>query len=102
MLEERKLGVILNKQELSKEKITAALDKIINDKSYREMAKETARMISEKPETADTRILRYTQFAADFDIAERIRMHGSKLGIIEYFNLDIIFARLVTARFQSS
>ncbi|KAI6174486.1 Cation efflux family protein [Aphelenchoides bicaudatus] len=67
MLEERGIGVGMNKHDLNRETISAALNKIINDKSYYQNSKQLAKIIAAKPETANQRVLRYTEFAAKFD-----------------------------------
>uniref|UniRef100_A0A914D3A4 glucuronosyltransferase n=1 Tax=Acrobeloides nanus TaxID=290746 RepID=A0A914D3A4_9BILA len=53
MLEYRKMAVVLDRKELTVEKLTEALKKIIEDNSYRKNAKRISALISAKPIAAN-------------------------------------------------
>jgi hypothetical protein len=49
-------------------------------------------MIAEKPMKVDERVLKYTEFAAKFNVAEQLDLPGRTMGTIQFYNIDAIFA----------
>uniref|UniRef100_A0A914CMK0 glucuronosyltransferase n=1 Tax=Acrobeloides nanus TaxID=290746 RepID=A0A914CMK0_9BILA len=66
MLEYRKTALALNAKDLTVEKLTKAINEIIEDDRYHRNAKKLAAMIAAKPMSAEERVVRYTEFAAQF------------------------------------
>ncbi|KAI6193283.1 UDP-glucuronosyltransferase [Aphelenchoides besseyi] len=95
MLEERKLGVSLGKTELSDSNVIInAIKTITENAEYSARAKETSEMMQNKPMSPAEAVLRYTEFAARFDVASSLDIYGRRLNVIAFYNLDI-FAFLI-------
>ncbi|KAI1699828.1 UDP-glucoronosyl and UDP-glucosyl transferase domain-containing protein [Ditylenchus destructor] len=91
MLERRGTALILDKGTLSKEDVVAAIKKIITDPSYRANAALLSRMIKAKPMNADERILKYSEFAAEFGDTGTLQTQGRYMSFVELYSLDVIF-----------
>uniref|UniRef100_A0A914DH23 glucuronosyltransferase n=1 Tax=Acrobeloides nanus TaxID=290746 RepID=A0A914DH23_9BILA len=94
-LEYRNTSIALERKSLTAEKLTMAIKKIVEDDSYRKNAKRLAKMIAEKPMTAEERVVKYTEFAAKFGPDLNLDLHGSQMSFIEFYCLDIILPPLV-------
>ena len=53
-------------------------------------AKRVSKMIKSKPMNADERIIKYTEFAAEFGKNNNLDMEGRHLNFIQFYCLDII------------
>jgi len=90
MTEERKLGINLPKTEMTKEKITAALSELVRDEKYLKQAREVAKMIKKRPMSTEQRVIKYTEFAAEFDISSNLNDYGSHQTTIQFYNIDVV------------
>uniref|UniRef100_A0A914CJN4 glucuronosyltransferase n=1 Tax=Acrobeloides nanus TaxID=290746 RepID=A0A914CJN4_9BILA len=95
MLEYRNTSIALERKSLTVEKLTMAIKKIVEDDSYRKYAKRLAKLIAEKPMTAEERVVKYTEFAAKFGPDLNLDLHGSEMSFTEFYCLDIILPPLV-------
>ncbi|MFH4980137.1 hypothetical protein AB6A40_006846, partial [Gnathostoma spinigerum] len=64
-IKKRGVGVIVDRFDLNEETITAALQTVLNER-YQLRAKHLAKMIRSKPMTPQERVVKYTEFAAEF------------------------------------
>ena len=97
MLEYRNMAVVLNRKELTVEKLTEALKEIIEDDSYRKNAKRISALIAAKPMSAEERIVKYTEFAAKFGPDLNLDMEGRHLNFVQFYCLDIILPAILLA-----
>ncbi|KAI1692113.1 UDP-glucoronosyl and UDP-glucosyl transferase domain-containing protein [Ditylenchus destructor] len=88
MLERRGTAIVLGKGKLRKEDVVDAIKKIIADPSYRANATLLSRMIKAKPMNADERILKYTEFAAEFGDTGTLQAQGRYMSFVELYSLD--------------
>ncbi|KAI1726133.1 UDP-glucoronosyl and UDP-glucosyl transferase domain-containing protein [Ditylenchus destructor] len=91
LLERRGTALILDKGKMNKDDVVAAIKKIIADPSYRENAKLVARMIKAKPMNADERIIKYSEFAAEFGDTGTLQTQGRYMTFVELYSLDVLF-----------
>ncbi|KAI6202646.1 Glucuronosyltransferase [Aphelenchoides fujianensis] len=96
LMEERGLGIRMDKLQLTAEKLTAAIREVVDNPEYREQSRLVAEMMRTKPLNAEQLILRYTEFAHRFDVARQLDMHGWRLNTIVFYNLDV-YAALIAA-----
>lgn len=47
-------------------------------------------MIQSKPMSSEERVVKYTEFAAEFGRHNNLDLSGKDLGFIQFYNLDII------------
>ncbi|CAD5214224.1 unnamed protein product [Bursaphelenchus xylophilus] len=90
MVEDRGLGISAHKAELTSENLIKTFSELINDKKYYKKAKSIARMIKGKPLQPVDRVLQYTEYAADYDIAEVLELEGRHLNIVQFYNIDVL------------
>jgi hypothetical protein len=90
MVQRKGVGIRLDKHTLTKEILKDAFTKIIDDPSFKKKANELARMIAKKPISADERIVKYAEFAAEFDVHEALDIYGRNLSVIEFYNIDVL------------
>lgn len=62
-----------------------------------ENARETSHMIAKKPLSPDERVLKYTEFAAEFGVAENLDMYGRRLSFFQFYSLDVILPVVVVS-----
>jgi 2-hydroxyacylsphingosine 1-beta-galactosyltransferase len=102
MVQRKGVGIRLDKHTLTKEILKDAFLKIIDDPSFKKKANELARMIAKKPISVDERIVKYAEFAAEFDVDEALDISGRNLSTIEFYNIDVLcsmFLIILTALF---
>ncbi|CAD5209344.1 unnamed protein product [Bursaphelenchus okinawaensis] len=70
------VGYRLDKFKITKNTVVEALRTVIQDESYKKRSKELSRMIRAKPMSPDERIQKYSEFAAEFNIADNLDIYG--------------------------
>lgn len=90
IVEERGIGLQLDKNDLTKEKIVDSIKKLVYEPDYMRKAKELSDLIRSKPMNADERLIKYVEFAAKYDVHSALDLNGRYLSTIEYYNLDVI------------
>uniref|UniRef100_A0A0M3IWD4 glucuronosyltransferase n=1 Tax=Ascaris lumbricoides TaxID=6252 RepID=A0A0M3IWD4_ASCLU len=58
--------------------------------SYGESAKRLAQMIRKKPISARERVIKYTEFAAEFGPFDNLNSAGVRLNFFQYYLIDIL------------
>jgi hypothetical protein len=95
MLEYQQTALALNAKDLTVEKLTKAINEIIEDDRYNRNAKKLAEMIAAKPMSAEERVVRYTEFAAQFGPDLHLDMYGRQLNFLQFYCLDIIIPAML-------
>lgn len=95
MLEYRKMAVVLDRKQLSVEKLTDAIKTVINNPSYRQNAKRIAALIEAKPMSSAERFVKYTEFAAKFGNDINLDIEGRHLNFWQFYCLDIIIPAIL-------
>lgn len=57
--------------------------------SYSKNARELRALLKAKPYTPEETFVRYSEFAARFDLHERLDLYGRHLSFVEFYNLDV-------------
>jgi hypothetical protein len=84
------VGIRLDKSTITKQILSNAFTKIIDDPSFKKKAKILAQMIAKKPTKPDESIVKYAEFATEFDVHEALDIYGRNLSIIEFYNIDVL------------
>ncbi|CEF70287.1 UDP-glucuronosyl/UDP-glucosyltransferase family-containing protein [Strongyloides ratti] len=69
--------------------------KIIHNKTYSKRANRIGTLMKDVPFKANEIIIKTTEFIGKNGNIPEMNLHGSNMGIIEFFNLDIIFILIV-------
>jgi hypothetical protein len=64
-------------------------NKQLTNFSYRQKAKEMAKILSSKPISAEDLFIKNVEFATKFDLHTNLDMLGRNLSTVEYYNIDI-------------
>lgn len=96
MLQHRGIGLEIDKSDLTKENIVAAIRKVVYEPNYMRRAKELSEIIRNKPMQPDELFVKHVEFAAKYNVHEALDMHGRYLNTVQYYNLDIIGLLLTT------
>uniref|UniRef100_A0A8R1DVW7 UDP-glucuronosyltransferase n=1 Tax=Caenorhabditis japonica TaxID=281687 RepID=A0A8R1DVW7_CAEJA len=96
----RKHGFAVNIQKgtLSKETIVEALHEIFENDSYKQKVKRLSAMVRAQPEKPAERLLKWSEFLAEFKHLDNLEPAGQRLNFFQYYSLDVI-AFLITVIF---
>uniref|UniRef100_A0A1I7Z2H8 UDP-glucuronosyltransferase n=1 Tax=Steinernema glaseri TaxID=37863 RepID=A0A1I7Z2H8_9BILA len=89
--EKHGLGYLVPKGEVSAENLIRALEAVLNDERYTVAARRMNAMLEKKPVQPGTLLVRWTEFLAEFQQLENLVPYGTKLGFVQYHNLDVLF-----------
>ncbi|CAD5228143.1 unnamed protein product [Bursaphelenchus xylophilus] len=95
MVVRKGIAVQLEKSKLTKEAIQKALKEIIENKSYKEKSQKLSKIIRDKPQSPEERIVKACEFAAKYELHEHLDLPGRTLGVIEFYNIDVIALLIV-------
>ncbi|MFH4974639.1 hypothetical protein AB6A40_001348 [Gnathostoma spinigerum] len=88
-IKKRGVGIIVDRFDLSEETITAALQAVLSER-YQLRAKHLAKMIHSKPLTPQERVVKYTEFAAEFGPITNFNSAALTLNVFQFYLLDIL------------
>uniref|UniRef100_A0A1I7ZEG1 UDP-glucuronosyltransferase n=1 Tax=Steinernema glaseri TaxID=37863 RepID=A0A1I7ZEG1_9BILA len=83
-------GYLLQKAEISEENIVAALEAVLNDPKYGQSVQRMHSMLEKKPVQPEALLRRWTEFLGEFKQLDNLVPYGTKLGFVQYHNLDVI------------
>uniref|UniRef100_A0A915B6U5 glucuronosyltransferase n=1 Tax=Parascaris univalens TaxID=6257 RepID=A0A915B6U5_PARUN len=95
MIERRNVAYVIDKNNLTKNSLSYALNAVLFDPSYRNSARRLARMIHKKPSSAKERLIKYVEFAAEFGPVENLDPASRKLNVFQYYLIDVILPVLI-------
>ncbi|GMS94667.1 hypothetical protein PENTCL1PPCAC_16842 [Pristionchus entomophagus] len=90
LVERLGMGINVHKTKVSKETVTNALRKIVEDKSLKANAQRIKSMIATKPVSAETLLVRWTEFLAQHKKLDNLVPYGTSLNFFVYHSLDVI------------
>ena len=91
LLQRRGSAIKIDKSELNKESIVAAIKEIINNEKYRKNAQMISKMVNAKPFSPAERVVKYAEFAAQFGDTGTLTTEGRYQSFIVLYSLDVIF-----------
>uniref|UniRef100_A0A914Q3I8 glucuronosyltransferase n=1 Tax=Panagrolaimus davidi TaxID=227884 RepID=A0A914Q3I8_9BILA len=90
LLVRRGTAIKIDKTEISKASIVAAIKEIISNKKYKENANQLAKMVNSKPFPGLERVVKYAEFAAEFGDTGTLQSEGANQSFIVLYSLDAI------------
>ena len=96
MLEEKGTAVVINKHDISKDVIVAAIRKTIESPQYKENALRISQMIEAKPMTSEEKIVKYAEFAGRFGDTGVFSSEGINLSAFQLYSYDVILFLIFT------
>uniref|UniRef100_F1L2U8 glucuronosyltransferase n=1 Tax=Ascaris suum TaxID=6253 RepID=F1L2U8_ASCSU len=90
MAEKRQVALLLDKRFISSDSLSDAIRAVLYNQTYGESAKRLAQMIRKKPISARERVIKYTEFAAEFGPFDNLNSAGVRLNFFQYYLIDIL------------
>ncbi|KAE9551644.1 hypothetical protein FO519_005142 [Halicephalobus sp. NKZ332] len=90
ILEAKQTGITLLKHQITKDLLVSTIRKIIDDENYKKNAQQLSRMVKSKPMSAEERVVKYTEFAAEFGNTEALQSEGRNLHWIQLYSIDVV------------
>uniref|UniRef100_A0A0K0F3H3 glucuronosyltransferase n=1 Tax=Strongyloides venezuelensis TaxID=75913 RepID=A0A0K0F3H3_STRVS len=92
LLVRQKYGIIMNKLDLKNPDVLIKnIKTILNDDTYKKNAKMVSKRLNKRPIGSKRLLIEHIEFAAEFGRLDILDLGSRNMGIIEYYNLDIIF-----------
>uniref|UniRef100_A0AC34QFZ1 UDP-glucuronosyltransferase n=1 Tax=Panagrolaimus sp. JU765 TaxID=591449 RepID=A0AC34QFZ1_9BILA len=101
MMKDRGVGVIVQKDNITKKSIVAAINEILSNPNFKQNAKRLSRMVKAKPMTAEERVVKFTEFAAEFGDSGAFQSEGRHLSYFQLHSLDVIAFLIAIISFAS-
>uniref|UniRef100_F1KZ92 glucuronosyltransferase n=1 Tax=Ascaris suum TaxID=6253 RepID=F1KZ92_ASCSU len=96
LAEQRRIGIIISKSEFNELNIVHAIKEILHNNEYKTNVQQLLAMIRAKPVPSEQLLVKWTEFVAEFKTLPNLTPYGTKLGIIEYFCIDVIIFLIFT------
>uniref|UniRef100_A0A0N4ZAL4 glucuronosyltransferase n=1 Tax=Parastrongyloides trichosuri TaxID=131310 RepID=A0A0N4ZAL4_PARTI len=90
LAEKHGFGLYLAKSDINQKNIYKSIKTIIDDDSYSKKIKRIQQMILKQPVSSEDLLLKWTEFLAEFKTLENMVPYGTKLGFIQYYQVDVI------------
>uniref|UniRef100_A0A0N5BDT8 glucuronosyltransferase n=1 Tax=Strongyloides papillosus TaxID=174720 RepID=A0A0N5BDT8_STREA len=91
LIERQKCGIVMNKFELAdSSKLIKNIKTILDDDIYKKNAKMVARRLNKRPIGSKRLLIEHIEFAAEFGKLDMLDLASRNMGLIEYYNLDVI------------
>uniref|UniRef100_A0A914QF71 glucuronosyltransferase n=2 Tax=Panagrolaimus davidi TaxID=227884 RepID=A0A914QF71_9BILA len=90
LLVRRETAIKLEKTDISKENLVAAIKEIIGNEKYRKNAKLLSKIVNAKPTTAAERVVKYAEFAAQFGDTGTLQTQGRYQSFWVLYSIDVI------------
>uniref|UniRef100_A0A0N5BUV6 glucuronosyltransferase n=1 Tax=Strongyloides papillosus TaxID=174720 RepID=A0A0N5BUV6_STREA len=92
LVERQNYGIIMNKLDLANPDILIKnIKTVLDDETYRKNAKIVSRRLNKRPIGSKKLLIEHIEFAAEFGKLDMLDLASRNMGVIEYYNLDIIF-----------
>uniref|UniRef100_A0A0K0FG90 glucuronosyltransferase n=1 Tax=Strongyloides venezuelensis TaxID=75913 RepID=A0A0K0FG90_STRVS len=96
LIERQKCGIVMSKFELADSSILIKnIETILNDETYKHNAKMVSLRLNKRPIGSKRLLIEHVEFAAEFGRLDMLDLASRNMGMIEYYNLDIIFPVIV-------
>uniref|UniRef100_A0A0K0FG84 glucuronosyltransferase n=1 Tax=Strongyloides venezuelensis TaxID=75913 RepID=A0A0K0FG84_STRVS len=91
LVERQNFGIIMNKLDLANPDILVKnIKTILNNITYRKNAKIVSRRLNKRPIGSKRLLIEHIEFAAEFGKLDMLDLGSRNMGMIEYYNLDVI------------
>ncbi|RCN46667.1 UDP-glucoronosyl and UDP-glucosyl transferase [Ancylostoma caninum] len=93
-------GIMLEKVRLQDSKVLHdAIGKVLSDKRYERAAHRIRDLLAKRPFTPQEKLVKTIELAAEFGELPEFKVAGRNLGLIVYYNIDIILVSVVLILF---
>uniref|UniRef100_A0A0N5BYN7 glucuronosyltransferase n=1 Tax=Strongyloides papillosus TaxID=174720 RepID=A0A0N5BYN7_STREA len=91
LFERLEIGLAVEKDTLrDSKKLTQRISEILNNEKYKINSIKTAEMLRNRPISSEKLLVKHVEFACRFGQLPRLDLASKDMGVIEYYNFDII------------
>lgn len=83
-------GLQINFDGVTEENVSGAINKLLNDPSYSNTAKDIAKRFMDRPMTPQESVIYWTEFAHRHQGAPYLQAAANKLNFIELYSIDVL------------
>ncbi|VDO07006.1 unnamed protein product [Haemonchus placei] len=94
LVERRGSAIVIYKEHLTSENLIKSLQTILEDDIYRQKAERLSSLMIKKPFNLKERLLSTVEFSALHGKIEELDSYSYKMGVVQYFSLDVLFVAL--------
>uniref|UniRef100_A0A7I4YXK4 glucuronosyltransferase n=1 Tax=Haemonchus contortus TaxID=6289 RepID=A0A7I4YXK4_HAECO len=94
LVESRGSAIVIYKEHLTSENLIKSLQTILEDDIYRQKAERLSSLMTRKPFDLKERLLSTVEFSALHGKIEELNSYSYKMGVVQYFSLDVLFVTL--------
>ncbi|KAL6724812.1 hypothetical protein Aduo_019668 [Ancylostoma duodenale] len=94
MMEYRGMGVVINKDDVTKSQLTAAINEVLKPR-YKEAAGRLSDQLRSKPFSPEEVLVRHIEHAIRFNVTASLNNVSNQQTFIEYYMLDIIIPFII-------
>uniref|UniRef100_A0A0K0F3G2 glucuronosyltransferase n=1 Tax=Strongyloides venezuelensis TaxID=75913 RepID=A0A0K0F3G2_STRVS len=96
LIERQKCGIVMSNSELANPDILIKnIKTVLDDETYKNNAKMISKRLNKRPIGSKRLLIEHIEFAAEFGRLDMLDLASRNMGIIEYYNLDIILPILI-------
>uniref|UniRef100_A0A0K0F3H8 glucuronosyltransferase n=1 Tax=Strongyloides venezuelensis TaxID=75913 RepID=A0A0K0F3H8_STRVS len=96
LVERQNYGIIMDKSDLANPDILIKnIKTVLNDETYKNNAKMVSRRLNKRPIGSKSLLVEHIEFAAEFGKLDMLDLGSRNMGMIEYYNLDIIIPVII-------
>uniref|UniRef100_A0A0K0F3H6 glucuronosyltransferase n=1 Tax=Strongyloides venezuelensis TaxID=75913 RepID=A0A0K0F3H6_STRVS len=91
LVERQNYGIIMDKSDLTNPDILIKnIKTVLDDETYKNNAKMLSKRLNKKPIGSKRLLIEHIEFAAEFGRLDMLDLGSRNMGMIEYYNLDVI------------
>jgi glucuronosyltransferase len=95
-VESRGCGLQVVYEEISEEKLTKAINELLNNPKYHKNAKEVAARFNDRPMTPQESVVYWTEYVARHKGAPFLRAAGNDLSFIQFYLIDVCIVLILS------
>uniref|UniRef100_A0AC34RLR5 Glucuronosyltransferase n=1 Tax=Panagrolaimus sp. JU765 TaxID=591449 RepID=A0AC34RLR5_9BILA len=88
-VEKHHLGSVLNKEDVTVEGIIKHLKNLLENQRFEESVLKMQKMIQKQPISPEQKLVKWTEFLAEFKNLDNLKPVGADLGFITFYNIDV-------------
>uniref|UniRef100_A0AC34PWR6 Glucuronosyltransferase n=1 Tax=Panagrolaimus sp. JU765 TaxID=591449 RepID=A0AC34PWR6_9BILA len=86
---EHHLGLVLNKEDVTAEGVTKHLKNLLENQKFEESVLKMQKMIQKQPISPEQKLVKWTEFLAEFKNLDNLKPVGADLDFITFYNIDV-------------
>ncbi|PIO72251.1 glycosyltransferase family 28 protein [Teladorsagia circumcincta] len=90
LAEHHGFGIVLHKAELTVTALSAAIQEVLTNSKFKKRAERLSQMTKRQPVSPAQLVVKWSEFAAEFQTLENLEPAGNKLNFFQYHSLDVI------------